>query len=122
MSDGKNTKIEQPRVLFVDEMGSYFGGQNDHLKEALRVIDGVPNAKYLVRDGLVFVFDKLVQLVKERQSDQSDTPVAELACNLVDEATVSAKEAVEAWGVVPVPYEMKTVAGRDIAPMGGASE
>jgi len=117
MSDGKHTKIEQPRVLFVDEMGSYFGGQNDHLKEALRVIDGVPNAKYLVRDGLVFVFDKLVQLVKERQSDQSDTPVAELACNLVDEATVSAKEAVEAWGVVPVPYEMITVAGRDIAPL-----
>jgi len=117
MSDGKNTKIEQPRVLFVDEMGSYFGGQNDHLKESLREIDGVPNAKYLVRDGLVFVFDKLVQLVKERQSDQSDTPVAELACNLVDEATVSAKEAVEAWGVVPVPYEMKTVAGRDIAPL-----
>lgn len=71
----------------------------------------LPNAKYLVRDGLVFVFDKLVQLVKERQSDQSDTPVAELACNLVDEATVSAKEAVEAWGVVPVPYEMITVAG-----------
>lgn len=117
MSDGKNTKIEQPRVLFVDEMGSYFGGQNDHLKESLREIDGVPNAKYLVRDGLVFVFDKLVQLVKERQRDQSDTPVAELACNLVDEATVSAKEAVEAWGVVPVPYEMKTVAGRDIAPL-----
>ncbi|TCV62880.1 hypothetical protein [Pseudomonas fluorescens] len=117
MSDGKNTKIEQPRLLFVDEMGSYFGGQNDHLKEALREIDGVPDAKYLVRDGLVFVFDKLVQLVKERQSDQSDMPVAELARNLVDEATVSAKEAVEAWGVVPVPYEMKTVAGRDIAPL-----
>ncbi len=117
MSDGKNTKVEQPRVLFVDEMGSYFGGQNDNLKEALRDIDGVPNAKYLVRDGLVFVFDKLVQLVKKRQNDQSDTPVAELACNLVDEATVSAKEAVEAWGVVPVPYEMKTVADRDIAPL-----
>lgn len=115
MSDDKNTKAEHPRVLFVDEMSSYMGGLNDRLKEDLREIAGVPNSKYLVRDGLVFVFDKLVQLVKERREGQSDTPLAELACSMIDEATVSAKEAVEAWGVVPVPYEMKALVAGELA-------
>ena len=55
MSDGKNTKAEHPRVLFVDEMNSYMGGLNDRLKEDLREISGVPNAKYLVKDRMVFV-------------------------------------------------------------------
>ena len=115
MADGNNTNAENPRVLFVDEMSSFMGGQNDRLKEDLREIAGVPNAKYLVKDGLVFVFDKLVQLVMERQEGQSDTPLAELACSLIDEATVSAKEAVEVWGVIPVPYESKAFVAGEIA-------
>ncbi|HHL3045107.1 TPA: hypothetical protein ACQ49P_005130 [Pseudomonas aeruginosa] len=96
----------QPPVVFLDEFGYYFGGRNDNLKEDLRKIDGVPNATYLVKDGQVFVFDKLVQLVEEHRKLQPGLPLADLACSLIAEATVSAKEAVEAWGIVPEPYEM----------------
>lgn len=116
MSDDKSANPEQLRMLVVDECSSYFGGQNDSLKEELRKIAGVPNATYLVKDGLVFVFDKLVRLVKEHQNLQPDSPLADLACSLIAEATVSAKEAVETWGIVPVPYEMKALLVRDIVP------
>lgn len=124
MSDETNAKTERRRVLIVDEFSSYFGAQNDRLKEELRAIEGVPNAAYLVKDGAVFVFDKLVQLVKERQKEQPHAQlqemarslsVEELALNLIAEATVSAKEAVEAWGVVPVPYQTETLAAMDTA-------
>ncbi|MFN6960680.1 MAG: hypothetical protein ACK4N6_00425 [Rhodocyclaceae bacterium] len=66
----------------------------------------MPNATYLVKDGQVFVFDKLVELVEEHRKRQPDLPLADLARSLIAEATVSAKEAVETWGVVPEPYEM----------------
>lgn len=124
MSDETNAKTERRRVLIVDEFSSYFGAQNDRLKEELRAIEGVPNAAYLVKDGSVFVFDKLVQLVKERQKEQPHAPlqemarsltVEELALTFIAEATVSAKEAVEAWGVVPVPYQTETLASMDTA-------
>ncbi|MGG2621707.1 hypothetical protein [Pseudomonas aeruginosa] len=124
MSDEQNAKTERRRVLIVDEFSSYFGAQNDRLKEELRAVDGVPNAAYLVKDGAVFVFDKLVQLVKERQKEQPHAQlqemarsltVEELALSLIAEATVSAQEAVEAWGVVPVPYQTETLATMDAA-------
>lgn len=97
---------QQTMPVFLDEFGYYFGGRNDTLKEDLRKIEGVPNATYLVKDGQVFVFDKLVQLVNEHRKRQSDLPLADLTRSLIAEATVSVKEAVETWGVVPEPYEM----------------
>ncbi|MDV7392365.1 hypothetical protein RZS08_13455, partial [Arthrospira platensis SPKY1] len=100
------TSTQQAPMVFLDEFGYYFGGRNDSLKEDLRKIDGVPNATYLVKDGQVFVFDKLVELVEEHRKRQPDLPLADLARSLIAEATVSAKEAVETWGVVPEPYEM----------------
>lgn len=124
MSDDNNVKPERPRMLVVDEYSNFFGGLNETLKEELRKVSGVPNATYLVKDGSVFVFDKLVQLVKERQKEQPHAPlqemarsltVEELALSLIAEATVSAKEAVEAWGVVPVPYQTETLASMDTA-------
>lgn len=113
MIDGGSGKTEPRRMLVVDEFSSYFGGLNDNLKEQLRSITGVPNSEYLVRNGSVFVFDKLVHVVKARQNTQPDTPLAELALTLLEEATVSAKEAVELWGVVPVPYEKEIGAAED---------
>ncbi len=92
--------------MFIDECGGYFGGLNDSLKEDLRNIDGVPNASYLVKDGQVFVFDKLVQLVAEHRTLQPELPLDDLALSLIAKATVSAKDAVEAWGVVPEPYAL----------------
>lgn len=86
-------------------MPTYFSGHDDGLKEELRKIEGVPNATYLVKDGQVFVFNKLVLKVKEHRK-QPDLPLADLARSLIPLATVSAKEAVETWGIVPEPYEM----------------
>lgn len=100
------TSTPQAPVVILDEFGYYFGGRNDSLKEDLRKIDGVPNATYLVKDRRVFVFDKLVQLVGEHRKLQPGLPLADLARGLIAEATVSAKEAVETWGVVPEPYEL----------------
>ncbi len=100
------TSSPQTLNVFFDEAGYYFGGQNDGLKEDLRKIEGVPNATYLVNGGQVFVFDKLVQLVDAKRVRNSDQSLADLARGLVAEATVSAKEAVETWGVVPEPYEI----------------
>lgn len=93
-------------LAFIDEFGDYFGGRNDSLKEGLRNIDGIPNASYLVKDGQVFVFDKLVQLVAEHRTLQPELPIGDLALSLITKATVSAKDAVETWGVVPEPYEL----------------
>ena len=104
-------------MLVVDEYSNFFGGLNETLKEELRKVSGVPNATYLVNDGKVFVFDKLVHPVKERQKDQPDLPLADLARSLIAEATVSAKDAVEAWGIVPVPYETEKVPAKDIGPL-----
>lgn len=100
------TSTPQAPVMILDEFGYYFGGRNDSLKEDLRKIDGVPDATYLVKDRRVFVFDKLVQLVEEHRKLQPGLPLADLARGLIAEATVSAKEAVETWGVVPEPYEL----------------
>ncbi|CAB3921055.1 MULTISPECIES: hypothetical protein [Achromobacter] len=96
----------RPFVHFHDEMGTYFGNQDDGLIAKLRVIDGVPNATYLVKDGRVFVFKKLVELVKERLGRGSTVPLEDLAPGLVDGAIVSAQESVVTWGIVPNPYEM----------------
>lgn len=93
-------------AVFLDEMGYYFGRQDDSLKEELRKIEGVPNATYVVKDGRVFVFEKLVQLVNKHREAQPDLPLADLARGLIEEATVSAKDAVETWGIVPEPYEL----------------
>lgn len=100
------TATPREPLVVLDEFGYYFGGLDEGVKEELRVIDGVPNASYLVKDGRVFVFDKLVQLVKENRMRQPELPLADLARSLIADATVTAKEAVEAWGVVPEPYEM----------------
>lgn len=124
MSEDYSVNTARPRVLVVDEYSSFFGGLNDRLKEELRAIEGVPNAAYLVMDGGVFVFDKLVQLVKEHQKEQPHAElqemarsltVEELALSSIAEATVSAKEAVGAWGVIPVPYETEKVPVKDVA-------
>lgn len=98
---------KQPSMpVFLDEYAYYVGGRDDNLKEDLRKIEGVPNVTYLVKDGQVFVFDKLVLKVKEHGKLNPDVPLADLARSLIPLATISAKEAVEQWGIVPEPYEM----------------
>lgn len=92
--------ITQQFLSFQDD----YIGQNETLKDDLIKIEGVPNATYVVKDKKVFVFDKLIQLVNENRG-LSEVPLADLALSLIAEATVSAKEAVEVWQIVPEPYE-----------------
>lgn len=105
--DPSSRAPEEPSFLVMhDELGHYLANHDHDLIAKLRAIDGVPNATYLVKDGRVFVFKKLVELVKERLGRGSNVPLEDVALGLVDEAIVSAQEAVGAWGVVPNPYEM----------------
>ncbi len=105
-----STAQMEPKVVLLDEAGYYFGSQDDSIKAELRNIEGVPNATYVVNEGKVFVFDKLVQLVNAQRKLNTDQPLADLALSLLVEASVCAKEAVESWGIVPEPYELAKTA------------
>lgn len=104
----------QTPIMILDEAYRYFGGYKDGLEEDLRTIEGVPNVTYLVKDGQVFVFGKLVQLIHENRKLHPDLPLADLARSLIAEAIVPAKEAVETWSIVPVPYEMVECPGGEL--------
>ncbi len=92
--------------IFLDEAHFLLNREHDPLREALREIEGIPNAKYLVRNGRVFVFEKLVRLVSEKGGQPKDGNLADLASSLIDDATVFAEEAVSKWSIVPEPYEV----------------
>ncbi|HGO5392999.1 TPA: hypothetical protein ACK2W2_001629 [Klebsiella michiganensis] len=85
------------RMIVMDEFHYHMG--DDALRENLRAIDGVPGVSYQVQGEKVFVFQKLLQLVKQNNHDLS------LAAELVPQAMVSALEAVEDWSVFPEPYQ-----------------
>lgn len=97
-------------LIFLDEAHFLLNRENDPLREALREIEGIPNAKYLVRNGRVFVFEKLVRLVSEKGGQPGDGKLADLARRLIDDATVFAEEAVSKWSIVPEPYEVVAAA------------
>ncbi|EGN5359726.1 hypothetical protein IHW74_004237 [Salmonella enterica] len=90
-------EVPPERMIVIDEFHNYMG--DDSLREKLRAIDGVPGVSYLVQGEKVFVFEKLVQLVKQNNHNLS------LASELVPQATVTALEAIEDWSVFPEPYE-----------------
>ncbi len=102
------TPKTQP-IVFLDEFGYYLGNNDDPLREEIRQIEGVPNATYLVGDNKVFVFAKLLRLVKEKfgllQLTGEERKQGILA--LVPEAWTTPLSAVADWDVVPVPYEVR---------------
>lgn len=104
--------MNDSKLLFIDEAHELLGNPGDFLKMALREIDGVPNATYLVNDGKVFVFDKLVRLVRDHMDSfayqQNPSPLSEFATDFVSKSYVSAIEAIDRWGIVPEPYELVT--------------
>lgn len=106
--------IQAGRLVILDEASHYYGNPEDDLKEQLRDLDGVPNATYWVKDGQVFVFAKLVKLVRDRLNDLPDMPLIDLARSLIPLAMVSAKEAVTQWGIVPEPYKIDVRDGCDV--------
>lgn len=93
-------EVPPKRMLITDELHHYMNDES--LREKLRQIDGVPGVSYQVQGEKVFVFEKLLQLVKLNGHNLS------LAPELVSQATVTALEAIEDWSVFPVPYERYT--------------
>ncbi|HCA5183305.1 TPA: hypothetical protein MW242_002937 [Acinetobacter baumannii] len=94
-----NTK----KLVFMDEF--HMLDENESLKEKIRDVEGVPNATYSVKDGKVFVFQKLFKMVENELKVGSSIKVHELTSQLFPEALMTAFEAVKDWNIVPVPYE-----------------
>lgn len=95
------------KVLVLDEFYSYLDSERAMMKEKLRSIEGIPNASYLVKDGKVFVFDMLVELVLQHQKQSPSFSVVSTAIELLPSATVSADEAIQTWSIMPTPYDVK---------------
>lgn len=96
----------RPFLAVLDELLVASGMPDDRLREALRDIEGIPKTSYVVRDGLVFVFDKLLHEVQKAQTVAGPgNRLPELAAQLLPAAMVSPAEAIEHWGIVPWPYE-----------------
>ena len=100
-----NTENTSLKSLVMDEYNYHIAGGNENLKEELRAIEGIPDATYLVKDGKVFVFDKLVQLVKNSLKENSSLKAEDLAIQCFEDAHVTPLEAVKEWNIVPEPYE-----------------
>jgi len=107
-NESEKTKI--PFAVVLDEYGSYFGNPSDTLRRELREVPGVPNATYLVRDGKVFVFEKLLKFVElnERSARINGQLQHDVVLSLMSDSWVSALEAVTSWSIIPVPYQVTT--------------
>lgn len=91
-----------PFKCFLDEYGFLMTTKEDSIKEALRKINGVPDTSYLVNNGKVFVFKKLLRLVSERcNKNPIELPADDVVRDLVSKSYMPALEAVEQWGVIP---------------------
>lgn len=100
------TNNSQNRIVFLDEAHRILQPQADALKEDLRSIEGIPNASYVVDGEEVFVFDKLVELVRGRFQQTPRAALAEIALTLLPAAKVSVQEAITQWNIVPYPYTL----------------
>ena len=98
-----------PRILVIDEFHAAFGG-DDALRREVRDVEGVPKTLYLVRGDRIFVFDKLVALVKALPPVTGPDRAAAIFA-LVEEAFISPIAAVRDWGIVPRPYHVLVAAG-----------
>lgn len=80
------------------------------LTAAFSDAEGLPRDRYVVRDGRVFVFEKLVSLA-DRIFAGTRRPTGmsrERLLALADNAWVSPREAVELWSIVPAGWEVLT--------------
>ena len=95
---------DRPFTVILDEMGYYDQTGDDKLKIALRSLYGVENAEYVVSGDTIFVFDKLVELVKQHLKEYPDADVRTFAPAMVAGAMMPIGEAVRNWGIVPFGY------------------
>lgn len=89
--------------MIVDEYQHLFSDSEskDRLRQMLCSTEGIPNVQYLVKNGKVFVFEKLVSLM---QNEKSNEP--EKARELLPLAWLTPMQAVMDWEVVPYPFEV----------------
>ncbi|MEX9785665.1 hypothetical protein [Providencia manganoxydans] len=89
--------------IMTDELHLMFNDQarKDNLRKMLRAIDGIPSVQYLVKNGQVFVFEKLVSLMSSETS-----PEPQKAMALLEQAYVTPMQAVTDWKIVPYPFEV----------------
>lgn len=88
--------------IVTDELHLMFNdlGIKDNLRKILRAIDGIPSVQYLVKDGKVFVFEKLVSLMVSEKSTEPQK-----ALELLAQAYITPMQAVTDWKIVPYPFE-----------------
>lgn len=100
-----NTHNESNKIVFLDEAATFAQNSTDGLIEAMRKIEGVPRTEYEVRDDKVFVFEKLVQLVKSSQPLAPQKSTEQIVTAVLPQSFITPAEAVTEWGVIPEPYE-----------------
>jgi hypothetical protein len=93
-----NSPLSRPIIIF-DEVGYYM--PDERLRTELRRIEGVPNATYQLNEKGIFVFDKLVKEVEKYIAANPGARLSMVARDLIPAATVSLREAVHEWKVVP---------------------
>jgi hypothetical protein len=108
MTDQSNTSSQF--IIVLDEMGYYHPALDDRLIETLRDLEGVENAEYVVAGDMIFVFNKLVSLVKKHLKEHPGADPREFAPAMVPAATMPIADAVKNWRVVPLGFKIERVA------------
>ena len=83
------------------------------LRREIASAKGVPNAVWQVGDsGQVFVFQALLERVKECLSSEPNTSIAELVAQYLPDAWMPAPKAVADFEIVPEPYWLREQDGK----------
>ncbi|WP_432263005.1 hypothetical protein [Cupriavidus sp. TMH.W2] len=102
----------KPLPIFADEYHSYATEPDFALKSELREMEGVPNARYLVEDNRVFVFERLVELVKAAGPTLPPDGSArvEAVRAMLPQAWTTPQDAVGRYDVVPKAWVVRETA------------
>ncbi|MBP4081824.1 hypothetical protein [Aeromonas sp. MrichA-1] len=92
------------RNVILDEFGYYFSTISGYLESKVRDVNCIPKSTYLVTDDGVFVFKKLIFLIKKEMAKNPSVNIEDTAKQLLNQAIVTASEAVDIWGACPEQY------------------
>ena len=96
--------------LCIDESPILF--LRDELKEKILSVEGVIKVRYKVEGERCFVFDALLDRVRELQRASRETPIAELVTQALPDAWMSAQKAAVEYKIVPLPYKLINLDGK----------
>lgn len=92
------------RNVILDEFGYYFSTISGYLESKVRDVNCIPKSTYLVTDDGVFVFKKLIFLIKKEMAKNPNVNIEDAAKQLLNQAVVTASEAVDIWDACPEQY------------------